>query len=110
MPENIVICHYRPREGEVDALLALIRGHRAVYRGAGLGTDRPEQVYVGREQDGSGPLVIAIFEWINEEAVSRAHQHPKIGPIWERMEMLCESRGGRPALDFPHFAEPEVLV
>jgi hypothetical protein len=109
MPENIVICHYRPKEGAVDELLELIREHRSVYREAGLATDRPEQVYVGSEQDGSGALVVAIFEWIDEEAVNRAHQHPAIGVLWERMESLCESRGGRPALDFPHFAEPEVL-
>jgi hypothetical protein len=109
MPHNVVICHYRPKDGAQEELLALIREHRNVYREAGLATDRPEQVYVGNEQDGSGPLVIAIFEWISEEAARRAHEHPKIGPIWERMEALCEARDGRPALDFPHFAEPEVL-
>jgi len=109
MRENIVICHYRPRADAVDALLELIREHRQTYREAGLATERPEYVYVGHEHDGSGPLVIAIFEWIDEEAVSRAHQHPKIGPMWERMDSLCETRAGRPGLEFPHFAEPEVL-
>jgi hypothetical protein len=110
MPENIVICHYRPRSDAVDALLDLIREHRTVYREAGLATDRPEHVYVGHEQDASGPLVVAIFEWISPEAAARAHEHPKIGPLWERMEALCEARGGRPSLEFPHFAEPEVLT
>jgi hypothetical protein len=109
MDENIVICHYRPRPGSQDELLALIREHRRVYREAGLATERPEYVYVGNEQDGSGPLVVSIFEWVSAEAVSRAHQHPKIGPLWERMEALCEPRGDRPASEFPHFAEPEVL-
>ena len=110
MTENIVICHYRPRADAVGSLLQLIREHRKVYREADLATDRPEYVYVGHEQDGSGPLVITIFEWIDAEASARAHQHPKIGPLWERMEALCERRGDRPALDFPHFAEPEVLT
>ena len=109
MRENIVICHYRPRADAVDALLELIREHRQTYREAGLATERHEYVYVGHEHDGSAPLVIAIFEWIDEEAVSRAHQHPKIGPMWERMDSLCETRAGRPGLEFPHFAEPEVL-
>jgi hypothetical protein len=107
--ENIVICHYRPREGALTALLELIREHRQVYREAELATDRAELVYVGHEQDGSGPLVIAIFEWIDDEASARAHLHPKIGPMWERMDALCEPREGRPGLEFPHFAEPEVL-
>jgi hypothetical protein len=110
MSENIVICHYRPKPDSVSALLDLIREHRHAYLEAGLAADRPEYVYVGHEQDGGGPLVIAIFEWIDAEASSRAAQHPKIGPMWERMETLCEARGGRPALDFPHFAEPEVLT
>jgi hypothetical protein len=110
MSGNIVVCHYRPKSGAVDELLELIREHRTVYREAELATDRPEYVYVGTEQDGSGPLVIAIFEWINEEAVSRAHQHPKIAVLWERMEALCEARSGRPAAEFPHFREPEVLT
>jgi hypothetical protein len=109
MSENFVICHYRPRAGQVDALLDLVREHRVAYRSAGLATDRPETVYVGQEQDGSGPLVVTIFEWIDAEASRRAHQHPAIGPLWERMEALCEARGGRPSLDFPHFGEPEVL-
>lgn len=109
MPENIVICHYRPRADTVGALLELIREHRDVYRDAGLGTERPEQVYVGHEQQSGEPLVIAIFEWVDAEASSRANRHPKIAAIWERMDALCEPRGGNPGLDFPHFAEPEVL-
>jgi hypothetical protein len=110
MSDNIVICHYRPKPDAVDSLLQLIREHRRAYRDAGLATDRPEHVYVGHEQDGSGALVIAIFEWIDAEAASRAAQHPTIGPMWERMEACCEPRNGRPALEFPHFAEPEVLT
>ena len=109
MPENVVICHYRPRADAVDELLELIREHRRVYRDAGLATDMPEYVYVGHEQRGPGPLVVAIFEWIDAEASARASQHPKILLIWERMEALCESRDGQPGLDFPHFAAPEVL-
>ena len=96
-------------QNAVDELLELIREHRRVYRDAGLATDMPEYVYVGHEQRGPGPLVVAIFEWIDAEASARASQHPKILPIWERMEALCESRDGQPGLDFPHFAAPEVL-
>ncbi len=109
MPENIVICHYRPRADAVDELLDLIRDHRREYRDAGFATERPEHVYVGHEQRGGEPLVIAIFEWIDAEASSRAHTHPKIAAMWERMDALCESRDGRPGLEFPHFDEPEVL-
>ena len=98
-----------PRADAVDELLELIREHRRVYRDAGLATDGPEYVYVGHEQRSGDPLVVAIFEWVDAEASARASQHPKIGPIWERMEALCESRNGQPGLDFPHFAAPEVL-
>ena len=77
MPENVVICHYRPRADAVDALLALIREHRRVYREAGLATDAPEYVYVGHEQGSRDPLVIAIFEWIDAEASSPAQSTPE---------------------------------
>ena len=109
MAENFVLCHYRPKPDAVDALLDLIREHRQAYREAGLATGAPEYVYVGHEQGRPDPLVVTIFEWVDEEASRRASQHPKIGPIWERMEALCETRDGRPALEFPHFAAPEVL-
>jgi hypothetical protein len=107
--DNTVICQYRPRADAVDDLLALIREHRATYTELGLATDRPEEIYVGEDQDGSGPLIVAIFQWVDAEAPQRAHQHPRIGALWERMETLVEARAMGPGMAFPHFAVKETL-
>ena len=47
--------------------------------------------------------MIEIFEWASLDAARRAHVHPKVSEIWERMGALCEDRGGRPGMEFPHF-------
>jgi hypothetical protein len=107
--DNTVICQYRPRADAVDDLLALIREHRATYTELGLATDRPEEIYVGEDQDGSGPLIVAIFQWVDAEAPQRAHQHPRIGALWERLETLVEARAMGPGMAFPHFAVKETL-
>jgi hypothetical protein len=107
--DNTVICQYRPRADAVDDLLDLIREHRTVYTDLGLATERPEEVYIGQDQDGSGPLIMAIFQWIDAEAPARAHQHPKIGALWERMATFVEDRAMGPGMAFPHFATKETL-
>lgn len=109
MIDNTVICQYRPRADAVDDLLALIREHRATYRELGLATDRAEEVYIGEDQDGSGPLIVAIFQWVDAEAPARAHQHPKIAALWERMATYVEDRPMGRGMAFPHFAVRETL-
>jgi hypothetical protein len=106
---NTVICQYRPRPDSVDELRELIREHRSTYRSLGLATDRPEEVYIGEDQDGSGPLLVAIFQWVDAEAPQRAHEHPRIGPLWERMATLVEDRPMGPGMAFPHFNVRETL-
>lgn len=107
--DNTVICQYRPRADALEDLLSLIREHRATYAELELATDRPEEVYVGEDQDGSGPLVVAIFQWVDAEAPERAHQHPRIGALWERMETMVEDRPMGPGMAFPHFSVKETL-
>jgi hypothetical protein len=107
--EHTVICQYRPRAAEVDSLLALIREHRAVNAELGLATDRPEEIYVGQDQDGAGPLIVTIFQWVDAEAPGRAFRHPRVGALWEKMETLVEDRAMGPGMAFPHFSVRETL-
>jgi hypothetical protein len=106
---NTVICQYRPRADRVDDLLELIRRHRQTYQELGLATERPEELYIGEDQDGSGPLLLSIFQWVDAEAPDRAHRHPRIGAIWEQMAELVEDRAMGPGMAFPHFETVETL-
>ncbi len=107
--DHTVICQYRPRADAVDAFMGLVRDHREVLTELGLVTDVPEVVYLGQDQDGSGPLIVSIFQWLEAEGSRRAAQHPRVGAIWERMETLVEDRAMGPGMAFPHFSIRETL-
>jgi hypothetical protein len=101
--------HYRVREGHVDEFLHLVGRHGPILRRLGLVTDEPTRVYVGFEKKIEGPLVIEMFEWVDEDAVSRAHTHPEVSEVWEAMGPLCEERAGRPPFEFPNLRPVSVL-
>ena len=109
MVDHTVICQYRPRREAVDDFMVLVREHRHVLRELDLVADAPEVVYVGEDQDGSGPLIVSIFQWLEAEGSRRAAQHPRVGVIWERMETLVEQRAMGPGMAFPHFTTKELL-
>lgn len=96
-----VICTYRVKEGHEDALLARIHDHERAVRRLSLVTDEPTRVWQGRDEKGR-PFFVKIFEWTGDDAVARAHEHPEVLAVWERMEPLCEPRDGRPSMEFPH--------
>jgi hypothetical protein len=106
---HTVICQYRPRAGVVDDFMTLVRDHRKVVTDLGLVTPAPEVVYIGEDQDGSGPLIVSIFQWLDAEGSRRAAQHPQVAVIWERMETLVEGRPMGPGMAFPHFSTKETL-
>ena len=107
--DNTVICQYRPRADKVDELMDLIREHRSTYTELGLATGRPEEVYIGEDQDGAGPLIVAIFQWVDAEAPGRAHQHPTdrrvVGEDGHPRRGPCDGAG----MAFPHFDVKETL-
>lgn len=104
MPEPITaFAHYRVRKDSVDDFLALLDQHAPILRRLGLVSDEPTRVYLGEEKESGGPLVIEIFEWADDDAVARAHTHPEVSGVWEAMGPMCEERGGRPSMEFPHF-------
>ena len=101
MATATVICHYRVRAGQEKAFEALLERHWPSLRRLGLATDEPSRVYRGADGEGR-PLYWEIFDWTSEAAVERAHTHPEIAAIWDRMDPLCESREGRRNMEFPH--------
>lgn len=93
--------HYRVRPGCEQDLLDVLGRHWPLLRRLELVTEVPGQVFVGREPETDGPLIIEVFEWAGEEAVRVAHTHPEVSRVWESMGPLCEERGGRPRFEFP---------
>lgn len=96
-----VLAHYRVKPGCEDRLLRVVAGHWPVLRELDLVTDRPGEVYLLAEKGTGAPLIVEVFEWVDAEAVHRAHTHPRVSEIWEAMDPLCEERDGRPAFEFP---------
>ena len=98
---DIVVCHYRVAPGNEAAFEALLARHWPCLNELELVTDAAPQHFVGREQDNDRPIYFEIFEW-RPGAVERAHEHPAVMAIWEPMDTLCESRGSKPNMEFPH--------
>jgi hypothetical protein len=103
MAPEIVICHYRVRDGATDEFVGLLARHWPVLRELGLVTERPDECLIGHDDRLPGTLIVEIFEWVSADAAGAAHTHPAVSEIWERMGDLCEDRHGRPGMEFPHF-------
>lgn len=109
MPEApSVVCIYRVKRGSEDKFQRLLERHWPTLREVGLASEQPPQHYRGAEQDGE-PIFIEIFSWKDESAAQRAHERPEVMAIWGPMGELTESRGGRPAMEFPHVQPIRVL-
>jgi hypothetical protein len=102
------ICLYRVSAGREDAFADLLKRHWPTLSALGLVTDRRPLHYRGVEREG-GTLFVEIFEWRSEDASGVAHQHPEVMAIWEPMDALTESRGGRPNMEFPHVQPIQIL-
>jgi quinol monooxygenase YgiN len=94
------IARYRVKAGRVDEFLAVIDRHWATLRELELVTDRDAEVYLGDDRDHGGPLVVEVFDWVNEDAAARAHTHPLVSEVWEAMAPLCEARSDAKSMDF----------
>ncbi len=98
---NTVICHYRVAAGNEAAFEVLLRNHWPTLHRLELVTDAPSKHYKGAEQDNGKPIYFEIFDW-RDGASDRAHEHPEVMAIWEPMDQLCETRGDKPNMEFPH--------
>jgi hypothetical protein len=104
---QVVIASYRPKPGQEQLLLEVVRTHVPVLRQQGLATQRP--VVVLRASDGT---LLEIFEWVSEAAVEQAHTNPAVQTLWERFAKVCDfaTLASLPGAQepFPHF-EPVAL-
>jgi len=105
-PET-VICLYRVKPGNERKFARLLERHWPTLRALGLVTRTRARHFRGAEHDGA-PLFVEIFEWVSGAASERAHEHPEVAAIWEPMDVLCEARGGKPNMEFPHVQPLEL--
>jgi hypothetical protein len=96
-----VICLYRVKAGNEAKFQRLLARHWPALRALRLVTRRKPRHFRGAE-DGGGPLFVEIFDWVDGAAAEVAHTHPEVVAIWEPMDRLCEARGGKPNMEFPH--------
>jgi hypothetical protein len=104
-----VICLYRVRAGNEAKFQRLLERHWPTLRALRLVTSRKPKHFRGFEKPGE-PFFVEIFEWVDGNAAELAHTHPEVVAIWEPMDGLCESRAGKPNMEFPHVRPLEVAL
>jgi hypothetical protein len=94
------VARYQVKSDRVNEFLEIIDGHWTTLRELELVTDRDVEVFLGPDRDTGQPVVIEIFEWVDEDASGRAHTHPRVSDLWESMGPLCEPRDERGPFEF----------
>ena len=82
---RISIAAFKPKGGREDDLLQVIDDRVPLLRRLGMVTDRAP---IGmRSNDG---VIIQVSEWVDDEAIDRAHSHPDVLALWERFGACSE--------------------
>jgi hypothetical protein len=103
MAKETVICTYRVRSDAEAAFRELLAEHWTTLRELGFVTEERSVVL----RDVEEPTYVEIFTWV-DGGFGRAHEHPDVLELWERMDPLLEERDGRPKWEFPHFLPQEL--
>ena len=80
-----VIVAYRPKPGQENALLELVRNRVPTLRKEGLVTDRVPIIM--RARNGT---IIEVSEWKSREAIDAAHKNPNVLAMWEKFFAVCD--------------------
>jgi hypothetical protein len=101
------VCLDRVQPGREQDFAALLERHWPTLHALGLVTEARPLHFQGSERDG-GPLFVEIFTWASATAAGRAHEHPEVTAVWERVERHTEARAGRPNMEFSHVRPMQV--
>jgi hypothetical protein len=101
------LCFYRVKSGSEQAFRGLLAKHWPTLRRVGLAGDEPSVIYQGMEKEGA-PIFVELLTWKDKEGPNIAHEVPDVMAIWEPMGKLCETRDGRPPMEFPHVERIQV--
>lgn len=81
-----VIAAYRPKPGQEEALIGVLRRHHGILKLQGLVTDFRPVVLKSKAGE-----YLEIFEWKSEQAVEAAHKNPSVKELRQRFEACCDS-------------------
>lgn len=101
------LCIYRVKPGSEASFRALLARHWPTLRRVGLAADVASKVYEGTEGENQ-PVFFELLHWRDAEGPDRAHELPDVMAVWEPMGRLCETRAGRPAMEFPRVERIEI--
>ena len=106
MPRIAIAC-YRPKNGQEDILLDIVRRHVPTLRQEGLVTERPALVM--KAEDGT---LVEVFEWASQDAKNQAHEddrqdvaHPRHPS--QKSYAACKARGSGPTVVLQFFTSEE---
>jgi quinol monooxygenase YgiN len=81
----IVISSYKPKPGKNSELMDAVKTHVPILRELGMATER--EVILMKSKNGT---ILEVFEWESQDAIKRAHEHPKVHKMWKEFEACCD--------------------
>ena len=82
---RISIAAFKPKPGKEDDLLKVLDDRIPLLLSLGMDTDR--KAITMRSRQG---VIIQVSEWVDDDAITRAHSHPEVLALWQRFDDCCE--------------------
>ena len=81
----ISVAAFRPKPGMEEELLRVIADRLPLLRRLGFATDR--EAVLMRSKHG---VVIQVAEWVDDEAIRKAHETPEVLALWDRFNTCSD--------------------
>lgn len=85
----ISVAAFRAHPGKEPELRRVIADRLPLLRGLGLATERPE-ILMRSAGGPEGPVLVSVSEWVDQEAIDRAHGLPEVHALWARFAACCD--------------------
>lgn len=82
---------YRPKAGQEEALLALVKKHGPALQSTGLIAGGLPKIYRATDKRSGETFFVEMFSWSDAKAPEVAHQTPEVMAVWEPMTPMLES-------------------
>ncbi len=82
---RVVIAAFKPKPGQEAELLRVMKDRLPLLRRLGLATER-----VNITMRAANGTILDVSEWVDDDAIARAHETPEVLALWNRYEACCE--------------------